>query len=274
MRRGAARGRRGHRRRDHRRGAQLRRRVQRRDGRGPSRPPCSWRSAASSNWRRRAAGADAEHAASPALDGAYELGRGEARSGRTMDALLAAYRVGARVSWRDLSRHARSPAGLTAEQLARFAELVFAYIDQLSAASVAGHSRRAGDHRPGARSATSSGWPNLLLAGAPAPELAAAAERADWAPPRTLTAVLLPEAQVRGALRLPRRPHPPGDRGGARCRTRRRARRPARARRRGRGPGRPCCGRWTGGARSSGRPGPGPRCTPPTPGRCARCGSG
>ena len=35
--------------------------------------------------------------------GAYELGRGEARGGRSMDALLAAYRVGARVSWRHLS---------------------------------------------------------------------------------------------------------------------------------------------------------------------------
>ena len=38
----------------------------------------------------------------PALEGAYELGRGEARSGRSMDALLAAYRVGARVSWRHM----------------------------------------------------------------------------------------------------------------------------------------------------------------------------
>src|SRR5829696_8958771 len=39
----------------------------------------------------------------PALEGAYRLGRGEARSGRSMDALLAAYRVGARVSWRQMS---------------------------------------------------------------------------------------------------------------------------------------------------------------------------
>ncbi|HEY0560656.1 MAG TPA: helix-turn-helix domain-containing protein, partial [Frankiaceae bacterium] len=31
-------------------------------------------------------------------------------------------------------------------------------------------------------------------------ELTAAAERADWAPPRTLTAVILPETAVRGAL--------------------------------------------------------------------------
>ena len=37
----------------------------------------------------------------PALEAAYALGRGEARSGRTMTALLSAYRVGARVAWRN-----------------------------------------------------------------------------------------------------------------------------------------------------------------------------
>src|SRR4051794_22812767 len=51
-------------------------------------------------------GADAGTPIEPALAGAYELGRGEARSGRTMDALLAAYRVGARVSWRGVGRAA------------------------------------------------------------------------------------------------------------------------------------------------------------------------
>src|SRR3954470_4937144 len=35
---------------------------------------------------------------SPALDGAYALGRGEASSGRSADALLSAYRVGALVA--------------------------------------------------------------------------------------------------------------------------------------------------------------------------------
>src|SRR5689334_1518980 len=34
----------------------------------------------------------------PAVEGSYQLGRGEARSGRTTDALLAAFRIGARVS--------------------------------------------------------------------------------------------------------------------------------------------------------------------------------
>ena len=74
----------------------------------------------------------------PAREASYNLGRGEARSGRSMDALLSAYRIGARVSWRGLSEESVR-AGMSAELLARFAELVFAYIDELSAASVAGH---------------------------------------------------------------------------------------------------------------------------------------
>src|SRR5437899_6426114 len=35
------------------------------------------------------------------------LGRGELRQGRTLDALQAAYRVGARVAWRRIARAAR-----------------------------------------------------------------------------------------------------------------------------------------------------------------------
>ncbi len=136
----------------------------------------------------------------PTREGAYALGRGEARSGRSMDALLAAYRVGARVAWRELSAAAAN-AGVGAGTMAQFAELVFAYIDELSAASAAGHSdelstsgrvrqrylERLGQH---------------LLAGASADVLAASADRADWPVPRTLTAVLLPAAEVRGAVSL------------------------------------------------------------------------
>jgi hypothetical protein len=143
-------------------------------------------------------GADAGTPIRPALEGAYQLGRGEARSGRSMDALLAAYRVGARVSWRHLSASAVS-AGLTVEQLARFAELVFAYIDQLSAASVAGHSDELATTGR-VRQRYLERLASALLAGGPLPDLTAAAERADWAPPKNLTAVILPEARVRGAL--------------------------------------------------------------------------
>jgi hypothetical protein len=145
-------------------------------------------------------GSDPSTPLGPALEGAYALGRGEARSGRSMDALLAAYRVGARVAWRELAA-AAGAAGVQAATMAQFAELVFAYIDELSAASVAGHTdelsttgrvrerylERLGQH---------------LLSGASADVLAAGAERADWEVPRTLTAVLLPAAQVRGAVSL------------------------------------------------------------------------
>ncbi len=134
----------------------------------------------------------------PTLHGAYDLGRGEARSGRSMDALLAAYRIGARAAWRELSTSA-AEAGVGAATMAQFAELVFAYIDELSAASAAGHTdelstsgrvreryrERLGQH---------------LLAGAGPDVVVGAAERAGWTLPGTLTAVLVPSAQVRGAL--------------------------------------------------------------------------
>lgn len=77
-------------------------------------------------------------AAPPAVQGAYELGRGEARSGRTTEALLAAYRIGARVAWRELSTTAVE-AGLPPESLVELAGLVFAWIDEVSDASAAGH---------------------------------------------------------------------------------------------------------------------------------------
>lgn len=148
----------------------------------------------------RSHGTDAGTPLAPALEGAYALGRGEARGGRTMDALLAAYRVGARVSWRELSATAVD-GGLAPHTLAKFAELVFAYIDELSAASVAGHADElANTGRLRRRHLERLG--RHLLAGAPADQLAAAADRAEWPPPRTLTAVLLPSAHVRGALGL------------------------------------------------------------------------
>lgn len=134
----------------------------------------------------------------PALEGAYALGRGEARSGRSMDALLAAYRVGARVSWRELADTAVE-AGFPAQTVAKFAELVFAYIDELSAASVAGHTDELATTGQ-VRQRYLQRLGRSLLRGDPEHQLATDAQRADWEPPRTLTAVLLPNAHARGAL--------------------------------------------------------------------------
>src|ERR1700712_4623408 len=61
----------------------------------------------------------------PAVDGAYQLGRGEARRGPAGGALLSAHRIGARVAWREMSATAVRN-GTDADTLARFAELVFA----------------------------------------------------------------------------------------------------------------------------------------------------
>ncbi len=95
----------------------------------------------------------------------------------------------------------------------RFAELVFAYIDQLSAASVAGHTDEL--------ATTGRVRQRLLerLAAAAARRLVArggrrsVAERADWTPPRTLTAVVVPESQVRAVLGSVSPGDAPGDRG-------------------------------------------------------------
>lgn len=135
---------------------------------------------------------------SPALDGAYALGRGEARSGRSMEALLAAYRIGARESWRQFSQ-AAVETGLAADTMARFAELVFAYIDELSAASAAGHSDElAISGRVRER------YLNLLvrdlLAGESTHRLGESADRAGWRPPPTLAAVLLPTGHAARAV--------------------------------------------------------------------------
>src|SRR6478752_6844715 len=141
---------------------------------------------------------DASTPLGPTREGAYALGRGEARGGRSMDSLLAAYRVGARVSWRELAG-AAAEAGLPATTMAKFAELLFAYIDELSAASVAGHSDEL-TTTGRVRQRRLERIAHHLLTGSPVETVQAAAERAGWEPPRTLTAVIVPESQVRPVL--------------------------------------------------------------------------
>ncbi|GAA2704308.1 PucR family transcriptional regulator [Micromonospora olivasterospora] len=146
----------------------------------------------------RPQGSDPGTPLTPALEAAYALGSGEARSGRSMDALLAAYRVGARVAWREVSATTVRD-GLPAGTVAEFAELMFAYIDELSAASVAGHA----DELASAGRARQRYLERLtqqLLAGEAEEVLRRSAERADWPPPQTLTVVLLPRSNLRAVL--------------------------------------------------------------------------
>ncbi|CAM3701492.1 PucR family transcriptional regulator [Smaragdicoccus niigatensis] len=142
--------------------------------------------------------ADPSEPVALAVQGAYELGRGEARAGRSMDALLAAYRVGARASWREMSAIAFDH-GLSADKMARFADLVFAFIDKLSAASLSGHADELAKTGM-VRERYLERLARHLLAGDSVEVVAAAIEHATWTPPETLTAVLLPVARARQAL--------------------------------------------------------------------------
>ena len=82
------------------------------------------------------------------------LGYGEHQSGRSLDGLQAAYRIGARVAWRRMSR-AAAAAGASPEAQQHLAEAMFAYIDQLASESVDGYAEaqlaRAGGRRGAAR---------------------------------------------------------------------------------------------------------------------------
>lgn len=131
---------------------------------------------------------------------AYALGRGEARSGRTMDALTAAYRVGARTAWHDLST-AAVEAGLSAGELGRFAELVFDYIDELSDVSVSGHADELATTGR-VRERHLERLAVALLNGSGPDTVATMSERAGWEPPESLTALIVPESALSGV-----RPH-------------------------------------------------------------------
>ena len=167
-----------------------------------------------------------------------DLGRGEMRAGRSLDALLAAYRLGARVAWRRLAA-AGERAGLDPRTLYTLAEAIFAYIDELSADSIEGYAREqaaaAGAlHRRRQRLAA------LLVQDPPAAPatVEAAAANAAWRLPRRLAALVVEaeEEHTEGgaapgeqADRLGRAPRPRGagrPRGALHRRARARARRP------------------------------------------------
>src|SRR6266540_3282226 len=65
------------------------------------------------------------------------LGRGEFHSGRSLDALLAAYRVGARLAWRRFV-DVGVAAALEPAAIYALGEAIFAYIDELSGLSAEG----------------------------------------------------------------------------------------------------------------------------------------
>jgi hypothetical protein len=124
-----------------------------------------------------------------------KLGRGEFRAGRSLDALLAAYRVGARLAWRRFVE-AGTQGGLQPQALYDVGEAIFAYIDEISAESIEGFAEEqtaaAGETQRRRRRLL-----RLLTQDPPAAEEAVrtAAQAAGWPLPRSVAAVVAGEAE-------------------------------------------------------------------------------
>jgi hypothetical protein len=155
-------------------------------------------------------GADGDRARATYVD----LGRGEFHAGRSLDALLAAYRVGARLAWRRFVE-AGKEGGLPPEVLYDLGEAIFAYIDELSAESAEGYaeeqSAAAGESQRRRRRLV-----RLLAQHPPATEesIRSAAQAAAWVLPRSLAAVVTGAGDEGEAAATPA-PVAPGDEPGA-----------------------------------------------------------
>jgi hypothetical protein len=131
-----------------------------------------------------------------ARDTYVNLGRGEFHAGRSLDALMAAYRVGARLAWRRFVE-AGTAASLPPEALYSLGEAMFAYIDEISAESADGYaeeqSAAAGESQRRRRRLI-----RLLAQDPPASQEAirTAAQAAAWALPRRLAVLVAAAAET------------------------------------------------------------------------------
>jgi hypothetical protein len=134
--------------------------------------------------------ADPAAEAGEARETYVNLGRGEYHSGRSLDALLAAYRVGARLAWRRFV-DVGVAADLPPEAIYALGEAIFAYIDELSGLSAAGYaeeqSASAGETERRRRRLV-----RLLVQHPPAAQEAirTAAAAAGWVLPRQVAALV------------------------------------------------------------------------------------
>jgi hypothetical protein len=125
------------------------------------------------------------------------LGRGEFRQGRSMDALLGAYRMGARVTFRELSRHSMKE-GYGPAVVVDLGEAIMAYIDELSAVSAEAYAFEQSE-RAGAVDRRRAELLQLLLLGRlDDTSLRQAASLADWVVPARLAVVTLPLERAQG----------------------------------------------------------------------------
>ena len=118
------------------------------------------------------------------------LGRGEMRAGRSLDALLSAYRLGSRLAWRRFVEAGRE-GGLEPDAIYALGEAIFAYIDELSAESAEGYAEEQ-SASAGERQRLRRRLVRLLAQDPPADEetVLAAATAARWPLPRAVAALV------------------------------------------------------------------------------------
>jgi hypothetical protein len=131
-----------------------------------------------------------------------DLGRGEMRAGRSLDALLSAYRLGSRLAWRRFVE-AGVAGGLDPGAIYALGEGIFAYIDELSAESAEGYAEEQ-SAAAGERQRLRRRLVRLLAQDPPASEesILAAAAAAAWPLPRTVAALVTGPDEEEKAERL------------------------------------------------------------------------
>ena len=119
------------------------------------------------------------------------LGRLLAMEGRSLGALQAALRVGARVTWQRLQEQARQGHG-NPEAFARIGEAVFWYMDELAASCSAGYAEARAE-LAGETSQLRRHLLDMLTSSAapPVPAVASLAQAVGWPLPRRVAAVAL-----------------------------------------------------------------------------------
>jgi hypothetical protein len=126
------------------------------------------------------------------------LGEFEAREGRTLDNLQAAYRIGCQIAWRRMARVVVR-AKLSAAVMGALADALFSYADELTTLSAEGYrdeQRRSGQARQQHRARLLR---LLLEPGVSRAALAEVAEHADWPLPASVTVAALRPAAKTGA---------------------------------------------------------------------------
>jgi hypothetical protein len=130
------------------------------------------------------------------------FGRGELAGGRSLEALQAAYRIGARVAWRHfvaLDQRLR----LSMPTMCLLGEAMFAHIDELAALAAEGYAT-AQTQRAGLREQRRRRLLELVLAepAAPWPAVLELAKSCDWTPPERIRAVAVEPGETRSPARL------------------------------------------------------------------------